>query len=65
MGAAARAVARPRAECGQAYAGRNVATEQACRSGGHTMREMAEHFGVHDTTVSRAVRKHGLAMLEC
>ena len=35
------------------------AMAQAYLSGGHTMKAIAEHFGVHYATVSRAVRRHG------
>jgi hypothetical protein len=46
-------------------AGENASTAHrdrqiACAylAGGRTMRELAEHFGVHVSTVSRAVGKH-------
>ena len=29
----------------------------ACRSGAYTMKEIAQSFGVHYTTISRAARK--------
>lgn len=38
------------------YPVRNDAMAQAYRSGGYTMAKIAEHFGVHYMTVSRAVR---------
>ena len=38
------------------YAGRNEAMAQAYQSGAYTMAAIAEHFGVHYMTVSRAVR---------
>ncbi|MFO7858262.1 MAG: helix-turn-helix domain-containing protein [Ectothiorhodospiraceae bacterium] len=31
---------------------------RAYRSGGYTMKAIAEHFGVHYATVSRAVRRY-------
>jgi putative transposase len=40
------------------YAQRNEAMAQAYQSGAYTMAQIAEHFGVHYMTVSRAVRAH-------
>lgn len=37
---------------------RNQAMARAYLSGGYTMKEIGEHFGVHYMTVSRAVRKY-------
>jgi transposase len=37
---------------------RNEAIALAYLSGGHTMAAMAEHFGVHYTTVSRLVKAY-------
>ena len=37
---------------------RNVAIALAYLSGHHTMAAIAEHFGVHYTTVSRLVKRH-------
>ena len=38
------------------YAQRNEAMAQAYKSGAYTMTQIADHFGVHYMTVSRAVR---------
>ncbi len=38
-------------------ASRNMAMAKAYLSGGYTMKEIGDHFGVHYMTVSRAVRK--------
>ena len=45
---------------------RDEAMARAYLSGAYTMKEIADFFGVHYMTVSRAVRKHEqLGMLEC
>ncbi len=51
-----RSLALPLANYEQGYADRNEAMAQAYRSGAYTMAAIAEHFGVHYMTVSRAVR---------
>ena len=48
------------------YSDRHEAMARAYRSGAYSMREIAEYFGVHYMTVSRAVRRfERLWMLEC
>ncbi len=47
----------PLSEYQQKYAERNEAMARAYLSGGYTMAEIGEHFGVHYMTVSRAVRR--------
>ena len=58
---AQRAAPPPLASFAAAGADRGAAMAAAYRSGGHTMKAIADHFGVHYTTVSRAVRRHGRA----
>lgn len=53
-----RAAALPLDEYGSRYAERDDAMAQAYLSGAYSMVEIAQHFGVHYITVSRAVRKH-------
>jgi len=49
-----------------AHTDRDTAMAHAYRSGGYTMKEIAEYFRVHYMTVSRAVRKHEQRrMLDC
>ncbi len=53
-----RPVAKPLSVCEAAGKGdRDVAISAAFRSGDYTMKQLAEHFGVHYSTVSRAVKK--------
>lgn len=64
-----RPLARPLAAYAAAHPRRDLAMAQAYRSGAYSMREIAEYFGVHYMTVSRAVRKYdkediGIRMLE-
>lgn len=42
----------------RSYADRNEAMAQAYLTGDYTLKAIAEHFGVHYATVSRAVRKY-------
>lgn len=51
-----RSLALPLADYERHYADRDGAMSQAYRSGAYTMAQIAEHFGVHYMTVSRAVR---------
>lgn len=51
-----RSLALPLADYEQKYSDRNAAMAQAYESGAYTMAQIAEHFGVHYMTVSRAVR---------
>ena len=51
-----RSLALSLANYAQRYADRNEAMAQAYQSGAYTMAAIAEHFGVHYMTVSRAVR---------
>lgn len=51
-----RSLALPLANYEKRYADRNEAMAQAYHSGAYTMAAIAEHFGVHYMTVSRAVR---------
>lgn len=64
-----RPLARPLAEYAQQHPDRHTAMIAAYRSGAYSMKEIAQHFGVHYATVSRAVRKHEQAkeeqVLEC
>ena len=43
----------------RAYDDRRAAMVAASRSGAYTMKAMAAYFGVHDSTVSRAMRDSG------
>jgi hypothetical protein len=52
-----RGLTQPLADFEQRYA-RNEAMARAYLSGQHTMAAIAEHFGVHYSTVSRMVREH-------
>ncbi len=52
-----RAITQPLAEFEQHYQ-RNEAMARAYLSGQHSMVEIAKYFGVHYSTVSRAVRQH-------
>lgn len=52
-----RMLTQPLTEFEQRY-GRNEAMARAYMSGQHTMAAIAEHFGVHYSTVSRAVASH-------
>lgn len=49
------------AELAQSSPDRHAAMARAYLAGGATMKAIAEHFGVHYATVSRAVRRHGSA----
>jgi putative transposase len=60
-----RPMARSLAAYAEAHSRRDQAMAQAYRSGGYTMKEIADYFGVHYMTVSRAVRKYEQTMLEC
>ena len=51
-----RGPARPLADYARAHE-RNQAMAAAYRSGDYTMKQIADHFGVHYATVSRAVRR--------
>jgi len=51
-----RAIAKPLSYFESAYPIRPEALARAFLSGAYTMREIADHFGVHYSTVSRAVR---------
>ncbi len=51
-----RSLALPLADYAKEYADRNEAMAQAYKSGAYAMARIAEHFGVHYMTVSRAVR---------
>ena len=48
--------ALPLAEYAGRYPERRAAMAAANRSGDYTVKAIAEHFGVHDSTVSRALR---------
>lgn len=52
-----RPVAKPLSFYRELYPDRNVAMAKAYLSGGYSMREIGEYFGVHYMTVSRAVHK--------
>ncbi len=52
-----RALAQPLSLFADQYAPRREAMARAFLSGAYTMQEVAEHFGVHYSTVSRAVRR--------
>lgn len=52
-----RALAKPLSAFADQSATRREAMAQAFLSGAYTMQEIAEHFGVHYSTVSRAVRR--------
>ncbi len=53
-----RAVAKPLSSFVKAAQGnRDAAIALAFQSGDYTMKQIAEHFGVHYSTVSRAVKK--------
>lgn len=58
-----RAVALTLSEYQKQSTNRNEAMSRAYKSGAYTMSHIADHFGVHYMTVSRAVRK--FEMLEC
>lgn len=47
------------------YPERREAMAQAYRCGAYTMQAIADHFGVHYMTVSRAVRRFERILLEC
>lgn len=53
-----RTLAAPLANYEQRYTDRNEAMAHAYQSGAYTMAAIAEHFGVHYMTVSRAVRAY-------
>lgn len=61
-----RGPARPLTEY-EASNGRDQAMAAAYRSGDYTMKQIAEHFGVHYATVSRAVSRSEVngGMQEC
>ena len=40
------------------YEDNNIAIKEAYLSGGHTMKEIGEHFGKHYTTVSRIIKRY-------
>ena len=54
--ARARPRPRPIAEHARACADRDSAIAAACAAGGHTMKDTADHFGLHCSRVSRIVR---------
>ncbi|MCW5623552.1 MAG: transposase [Burkholderiales bacterium] len=59
LGEIPRSQRRPRPKSLTAYAAaadRNRAIAQAYRSGGYTMKQIAEHFGLHYATVSRVIK---------
>jgi putative transposase len=43
----------------------NASIASAYREHGYTMREIAEHLGVHYATISRRLRRHRAEMSEC
>lgn len=53
-----RPIAKPLAGYREAYSDTKLSMAQAYTSGDYTMREIADFFGVHYATVSRAVNKH-------
>lgn len=53
-----RPMAKPLAHYRDIYPDQSVAMAQAYASGDYTMQEIADYFGVHYATVSRAVRKY-------
>ena len=53
-----RPVAKPLAAYAAEVADRALAMASAFRSGDYSMREIADHFGVHYSTVSRCVLRH-------
>jgi len=55
-----RSMALPLASYKDRWPSRNEAMARAFNSGAYTMREIADYFGVHYMTVSRAVRRHEL-----
>ncbi len=59
-----RGVIQPLADFEQRYA-RNEAMARAYLSGQHTMAAIAEHFGVHYSTVSRLVKAQGSSKKSC
>jgi putative transposase len=52
-----RPLARPLAEFARRYPDRHEAMARAFQTGVYTMQEIADYFGVHYSTVSRAVRR--------
>jgi hypothetical protein len=52
-----RALGKPLSAFADQYSTRHEAMARAFSSGAYTMQEIAEHFGVHYSTVSRAVRR--------
>lgn len=54
-----RPLAKPLAHYVESYADRKRGMAEAYRSGAYTLREIGETFGVHEMTVSRAVRAFG------
>ena len=53
-----RPVAKPIGEYERSSANRNVAIVEAYRSGGYTLKELGEYFGLHYSTVSGIIRNH-------
>ncbi|MGD9582552.1 MAG: hypothetical protein AB7V26_02620 [Lysobacterales bacterium] len=49
----------PLSDIAAAHTSRDAAMRAAWATGGHSYREIGEHFGVHVTTVWRAVRQRG------
>jgi putative transposase len=60
-----RPIAGELADFAARYPDRREAMARAYRSGAYTMQEIADHFGVHYMTVSRAVRSLEGGMLDC
>ena len=52
-----RALARPLADFARLYPARREAMARAFQTGSYTLQEIADHFGVHYSSVSRAVRR--------
>ena len=53
-----RSMALPLTSYEDRYQSRNEAMANAFKTGAYTMREIADYFGVHYMTVSRAVRRY-------
>ena len=59
--ARARPIAKPISVYDRKYADRDSAIAAAYASGGHTMQVIGDPFGLHDSRVSKIVRKAGQA----
>ena len=53
-----RPVARPLEEYQNSYKDRNTTIVAACQSGGYTLKDIGQHFGLHYSTVSGIINNH-------